>query len=290
MLSLLRVITHGNAIPSTYGTNFEYIVTLIQFTSTYLPTQAIVYDHNCSCGLYPNCTSEALFFRENSSELVSIKGFKVGCTPSESFLASTLECYYDLSCVNSIRTYTNRMLPLAILESPINTSHINSTIAELIDDLFINRWSTAMNFSAYFHQCSPLSCSYAFTQQFSLLYAATVVLGLQGGLAIVLKWICPQIILFIYKLHKKQNQRKNTVHPINHSNICSMGNVDEYTGNSHVQLEPVTTAVILQYVRLFSCLIHKFSFLLLGKMRYQIFAAYSRLRYGLSHWHYLWFI
>ncbi|CAF1506657.1 unnamed protein product, partial [Adineta steineri] len=94
LLFLIRNINHGNAYMSTYTTNFEYIGAPDAPELTYASTQAIIYD-GCSCGLYLNCTTQANFMKSNSSEMIPIKGLKIGCIPSESFRASTLECFYD---------------------------------------------------------------------------------------------------------------------------------------------------------------------------------------------------
>ncbi|CAF1386280.1 unnamed protein product [Adineta steineri] len=105
-LFLIQNINHGNAYMSTYGTNFEYIGAPNAPENTYLFTRATIYD-GCSCGLYLNCTSQANFIESNSSKLIPVKGLKIGCTPSESFRASTLECFYDRSCIDLIHQYTN---------------------------------------------------------------------------------------------------------------------------------------------------------------------------------------
>lgn len=109
ILLLIENINRGNAFISTYGTNFEYITPLFGPTLTYAPIQSIIYDNNCTCGLNRNCTSQANFIQINSSEIIPIKGFKVGCIPSESFRFSTLECFYDQSCINLIEQYINNI-------------------------------------------------------------------------------------------------------------------------------------------------------------------------------------
>ncbi|CAF0967598.1 unnamed protein product [Adineta steineri] len=97
LLYLIRMINNGNAFISTYGTNFKYIHPWKTIYNTYMPTQAIVYDDKCSCGLYSNCTTQATFITTNPSKIIPIKGLKIGCTPSESFRISTLECLYNES-------------------------------------------------------------------------------------------------------------------------------------------------------------------------------------------------
>ncbi|CAF0953174.1 unnamed protein product [Adineta ricciae] len=72
LLSLMRSINHGNAFISTYGTNFEYISPWYYTTTSYpyIPNQAIIYDNNCSCGMYPDCTTQANFLKDNFIVLV----------------------------------------------------------------------------------------------------------------------------------------------------------------------------------------------------------------------------
>ncbi|CAF1529865.1 unnamed protein product [Adineta ricciae] len=208
LLFFTQSITHGNAFISTYGTNFEYIIRDNDFTEKFAPTQPLIYDNGCSCGLSPNCTTQAIFIETNSLENISIQGMKIGCTPSESLLQSTLECFYNQSCLNIIQQYTNysnSSLPLSI-----NSSRFlqNTTIDILRQNLFIERWSTEMNYSLYYNQCSPLLCSYTSIEQFNLFYTFTLIFGLQGGLTIVLKWICPKLILIGFKIYYYYRRRR----------------------------------------------------------------------------------
>ncbi|UJR18391.1 hypothetical protein I4U23_005295 [Adineta vaga] len=41
-------------------------------------------------------------------------------------------------------------------------------------DLFIEEWLTEVNYSRYFNECSPLSCSYTITDQRNISYALTM--------------------------------------------------------------------------------------------------------------------
>ncbi|CAF4172766.1 unnamed protein product, partial [Adineta steineri] len=107
LLRLLRDTNHGNAIISGFGTNFEYIDPFYSAPSYIVDIKAINYD-GCSCGLYANCTIQAtLVDGYYSSENVPIMGLKMGCTPTESFLASNLACFYNSSCIKLIYDSTN---------------------------------------------------------------------------------------------------------------------------------------------------------------------------------------
>ncbi|CAF1074476.1 unnamed protein product [Adineta steineri] len=230
LLLILRATNHGNAIISSYETNFkyyfphwfysEYHFNFLTNASLAL-TEPVTYDNDCSCAFYANCTTQAGFFETNSSEIIPIKGLKMGCTPSESFLSSTLECFYDSSCINLIETkiknttIMNTTYVTELLYANSSRFLPDTTIIDLVNELFIETWLTTMNYSAYFDYCSPTYCSYTYIQQLSSLYTVTLLLGLYGGLSVILKWICPKIvyILFnIYQYRKKQSNRVTFAH------------------------------------------------------------------------------
>ncbi|CAF1040155.1 unnamed protein product [Adineta ricciae] len=222
---LIRSINHGNAIISMYGTNFEYIVPWNDPRGMYAPTEALIYDEQCSCGLYSNCTTQANFIEINPLKLIPIQGLKIGCTPSESLLSSTLECFYNQTCLNLLQQYTNYVNSSNAL--PIMTSRflMNTTISKFVDDLFVERWTTKINYSSYYEQCSPLLCSYAYIQNFNLLYTITLILGLEGGLTIVLQWICPTIVQILFKIYQYRKKRKYPIQQNSSINETSI-NVD----------------------------------------------------------------
>jgi hypothetical protein len=227
LLSLIWSTNHGNAIITAYGTNFEYIAPYYNLSDTSsVITQPVKYDNECSCALTANCTTDAGFIETNASEIVRIKGFKIGCTPSESFLVSTLECFYDLSCINLIQQYINTIntdnytttIPLSF-SANMSRFSMNTTIIDLARDLFIENWSTTINYPSYFDQCSPISCSYTYVQQLNSLYTITILLGLYGGLTFVLKWICPNIMYLVAKIYQFRKKRRNVVPTIEMTTI-----------------------------------------------------------------------
>ena len=202
ILLLIRIINDGNALISSYGTNFEYVFYLDYSGERFATTRPIIYDNNCSCGLNRNCTTDALFIERNSSLIVPIEGLKMGCTPTESLYASTLQCFYNSSCIDLLQQYSNDTSPSP---SPLSRTEsrfaINLTISELVKELFIENWTTNINYSSYFEQCAPIFCEYSYVQKLNSLYTFTLLLGLHGGLTIVLEWICPKTVKLIYKIH-----------------------------------------------------------------------------------------
>ncbi len=250
---LIRQINFGNAIISTYGTNFRYTVPWVNNTSSYLNTEAEIYDNNCSCALYINCTSQAYFIdRSLSNKMVLLKGLKIGCTPTESFHSSTLECFYDQSCIDTIKEFTNYSYSLQSLLLK-NESNINNTIGELVQNLFIDEWLTIKNYSSYYQQCLPSLCSYSYTQKFSIIYIISFILGLQGGLTIVLKWICPRVIQFVMKIKTCRKKRSNIVHSDNnHLETISIDventNISNITNSRPQFLKIILSCILIMFL------------------------------------------
>ncbi|UJR08381.1 hypothetical protein I4U23_012652 [Adineta vaga] len=149
---LIRSANHGNAFVSTYETNFRYILPWEDIYGTYAPTEAMIYDNECSCGKHPNCTTEARFLDTKTNMSVSIKGLKIGCTPSESFHLSTLECFYEQSCIDLIQKHVDHIVDNSSAKSAYILSErmihflVNSTINELIDDLFVDEWMIQLDY------------------------------------------------------------------------------------------------------------------------------------------------
>ena len=218
LLFLVQAVNHGNAIISAYGTNFVYKLPILigpQVANTW--TEAVIYDNECSCALNATCTTGANFINNNSYEIISIKGFKMGCTPSESFLQSTLECFYDPLCINLIQEQTNynSSINTTVTTSPLSLTAsrfpINTPVEGLINELFVEDWSTMINYSSYFEHCSPSACSYTYTQQLNSIYTVTFLLSIYGGLTIILKWVCPRIVRLFTKIYECRKKRTNRV-------------------------------------------------------------------------------
>ena len=103
LMSLIRIKSHGDGIVSTYGTNYQYIGPADTNEPYYAVfTQPLTYENKCSCALNFTCTIDASFYQ---TELKTIQGLKMGCTPSESLLASTLECFSSSSCIEIGRAH-----------------------------------------------------------------------------------------------------------------------------------------------------------------------------------------
>ena len=197
--------------------------------SNYLAyTEGVIYDNQCSCALNANCTSDAIFIdKENSSKTISIPGLKIGCTPTESFFASTLECFYNASCVTLIQQQISSNSIFNLTDAPVlistNSTRFlsNTTITDLVKELFIETWPVTTNYSIYFDLCAPKLCSDTYIQRIDSLYTITLLLSLLSALNFILKWLCPKIVYFFDRIY--QYRKNRLIHIHSHSTQTNTG-------------------------------------------------------------------
>lgn len=214
---LAHNINHGNYLLSVYGSNYrlairenigEYQTVLYTEPTVYLPSD------NCSCQLQMKCLTPAAFMWP---DYIPLKGLFIGCLPSEAFLSSTLECFYDVDCVQLI----NREILLKIrssLLSPLNIDDrskypLNASVNDLVNSLFVESWTSNVSYEKYYNQCAPDSCTYSYVDHANMLYTLTTLLGLYGGLQVVLSWFSAEIITGIQAI-KTFGRNRRQIRPI----------------------------------------------------------------------------
>jgi hypothetical protein len=82
----------------------------------------------------------------------------------------------------------------------------NSTIKELVDNLMIEKWNAPSIFERYYNECQPTYCTYNFVKRNDLIYIATTLFGIAGGLTTVLKFIVPKLVRLVRKKKEEQQQ------------------------------------------------------------------------------------
>ena len=64
--------------------------------------------YNCSCSKSPTCSTNMGLYKYNQDQMTlyfSIPGIRIGCYMNEALRQSTLECFYDQTCVNMLEEY-----------------------------------------------------------------------------------------------------------------------------------------------------------------------------------------
>lgn len=229
LLQLTRNITYMNQFLSGSYANFyvnydevaEYMHTNMTLgvygsTSTLSNSTSV----SCSCANDIQCGRNAAFYIGPSGHrqvIYTVPGFYSRCFPVESLLPSTLECFYsNHSCLDSMSNVTNETLFSTITK--LNASlpsrfAINTTVNELLSELFIESWTSEVFYTAYFNQCQPASCSYVVNTQKSTLELVTTVAGLIGGLSIAFRVLTPSIIFVCVTLFRKRRRFSSAVTP-----------------------------------------------------------------------------
>ncbi|CAF4786565.1 unnamed protein product [Rotaria sp. Silwood1] len=150
--------------------------------------------------------------------LLTIPGLMVGCLPYNSLFRSTLECFYNQSCIDQIQIFINGLS----LVTPLSLSCFkqNTTVSDLFDNLFIESWNEKINFTGYFQVCSPHSCTYSYDRRFNLLYVIVTIISLFGGLKTILYFSTPLIIMFIRRIQKSKNFQNTTDQTLTENPMC----------------------------------------------------------------------
>ena len=197
-LDLIGATTQGNQLMSNHNTHF-----VGNAISTSIRTVFYEYS-NCSCGLSPSCADN--MFLSNildgaaSVSTYVISNFFIGCYPLEALLASTLECFYDLSCLLTINQYISNGEPLRFSPLNVTLNQPNDTIRSMVDRLMVDSWSPNKSFSSYYNACAPHSCTFQYQRQYDIFFVITTIISVFGGFSLAFKLIILIGLRFIEKI------------------------------------------------------------------------------------------
>ncbi|CAF4311549.1 unnamed protein product, partial [Adineta steineri] len=138
-------------------------------------TTPIVYG-KCNCGTSWTCTQ-------------SSQGMMTGCYPLESLLQTTLQCFYNQSCIDSTKKFTQ----LNISSLKTNQYQMNTTIQLILNNLMVEEYIINKSYEDYFNRCAPSSCSYNYMQNYQIAGGIINIISLYSGLVILTR--CLSMIL-----------------------------------------------------------------------------------------------
>jgi hypothetical protein len=206
-LELIRRITTSNRLISGLQTNYIFI------QGGAVQTEPVTYHRKdgtyCSCSLDFRCTSDAvfnsIFDAQTQYDYVShnntpLRGIKSGCLPVNSILASTLECFYNQTCVDSLVSFFPPNENFSAM-TVTNKSRFSpyATVQSIVDHLMVEDWIIDVSYQKYYDRCAPLSCTYSKEKRHSLVFVLTQLISLLGSLIFVLRLMIPIIVRFIIK-------------------------------------------------------------------------------------------
>ncbi|CAF5150675.1 unnamed protein product, partial [Rotaria sp. Silwood1] len=210
-LDLIIRMTMGNKIVSGLLTNYIISYYYIPGYLKYPEIRSIIYHRDdgtfCDCQNDLYCTSSAIFddifqaqTRYISNHIKILPGIASGCLPIISILDSTLECFYNQTCLDDMLSYFPTNEKFSALTIHINSSYNQYTkVKKMLENLMIEQWITNISYDKYYNQCAPISCTYSKEERHNLLFVITKLISILSVLALVLRLIIPIIVRFIIK-------------------------------------------------------------------------------------------
>ncbi|CAF1007600.1 unnamed protein product [Adineta steineri] len=212
LLSFVRTFVLGNQLMPAIETAFQLELYTYDGLSWEVATISVEYDgtsDTCSCSSSASCNMWSAFYNKSESELswyliwqpsvvsLQVQNWFVACWPLESLLLSSLDNSFlnNQTALDVIATYFN--WPLNSTPMALNIpKEINQTVTfnDTLQTLFMENFSTELNYSLYYAECRPRSCLYSVNQHSSFLYIFTALLGLYGGLSVVLRLLIPHVV------------------------------------------------------------------------------------------------
>ena len=211
-LELLQRVMASNRLISGLQTNyiFSYAGMPQVNPSQYWKTN----DTRCDCLLDISCRSNAVFDtafgatdRYVTGQIKLVPGIAAGCLPMSSILASTLECFYNQTCVDYLISFfptTETFSAMPLIDE--TKFHPQTTVQSIVDELMVEDWISSMSFHKYYEECAPSLCTYSKEQYNDLLFVLTKLIGLLSAVTLVLGLIVPLIVQTIMrKLNHEQS-------------------------------------------------------------------------------------
>ncbi|CAF1294864.1 unnamed protein product [Adineta steineri] len=143
---------------------------------------SVIY-HTCVWLLSNECVLKTII--NNHDFIDIIPGMIQTVFPLQSVLMSTLECFYNETCLSKITKLIDLTVSSSRNFSTLRLSLLTDNESQydqieiLANKLFIQSWSWTNNISyeSYFNQCHPLTCQYSYESRFSPTYVITTIVG-----------------------------------------------------------------------------------------------------------------
>ena len=205
LLDYVRQIAQGNGIVSSIFSNWHFLALQNAQQHDSLWAEPRSYNNeSCSCGINATCISPAFI------DHWRVPGFFVGCYPLEALLKSTLECLYDVSCIDRLNTLYYQ-LNVSVRPLDPRRSDPTATVQSLLEELLIDQWETEFIYEKYYTACQPLSCSYLTSERVNVLIITNTIVGLFGGLSVVFRLIAPALISIIHRIVIRRRRQVNPI-------------------------------------------------------------------------------
>ncbi|CAF1343282.1 unnamed protein product [Rotaria sp. Silwood1] len=226
-INAFRLVASSTHEMSGLGTNFFLYIPSNESSTASSSINVYQRDNNstpCYCLTIDKCAMPAALYSTRqmptfgfynlgnfANQSIPITGIQVGCFPIDGLLASTLECYYNRSCLELIISNSTSFSPL--LSTLSSRFPRNATVEMLVDEVMVEDWSINTSFAAYYAECAPNTCTYSYNQRNDFLIIFTTILALIGGLNTVLRLLVPFIVQLIIQIKQRFRSSNDITQP-----------------------------------------------------------------------------
>ena len=202
----------------------------------------------CNCAFDATCRTPMAIYQydeqSNRYPVYTIPNFYLGCYLFDTLLLSTLECFYNESCMLGLDQFLDSSLRASLEFPALNDYHNSSTetIQMIVDDLMVVYWSSNISYTTYYSTCAPKSCRIEYNGRNTLFTVITIVLGISGGLSIGFKMLTLVILRLIEKLLNTNLALTISLHSI--KRYLSCGDEKRMTNRFHFILVAITLAIL----------------------------------------------
>ena len=220
-ISLIQAVLQANQYVSAMATNTLLVernfsaVGLVGLDSVKVVATSISdtdeNDRLCYCVRNGSCSITSIY----DEYFLTIDGVRsAGCSVVNIVLQSSLQCWYDISCINYVRQlFDDLRMPFAqhvSLLDPLLPSRFtpNTPITTIFNELMVEQWNSSSSYENFYQKCDPVYCWYSYQKRSDPLYIITTIIGLFGGLNVILRLLCPVFVRIFpeYILRMKLNR------------------------------------------------------------------------------------
>lgn len=212
-ISLFSYAVGSQLFINALGTNAMVYISPEFNNSIFISTNTYQMEDGSLCTCLPavSCTAPAAIYWENRTRShgtlpmnmskTLIKGMKTDCYPSDGLKASTLECFFDKSCLQVL--FGNVSSPQPLNASLPSSYSSTDTVDKLFGSLFMEKFTFAFSLEAYYGKCNPQVCIYSYSHENPPLTVMTTMIGIVSGLDTALRFLLPALISGFLKIKKK---------------------------------------------------------------------------------------
>ena len=164
----------------------------------------------CNCTVTFSCETPVLKIsvpnNSWSNGSFAIPGLKRRCMPIDTCLHSTLECFFNQTCLDTILSYIPITFNHTVLVlSKSSQFHPETKVETLSSQMMVDDWAFNSTYEKYFERCAPKSCFFLVTIRLTVFQIVTELIGSLSGLCTILRIIVIIVLRIVHHICQKRS-------------------------------------------------------------------------------------